>query len=100
MTSCWAVMYAVPRGTLKIVAVSVKEDGSCSELQFFWIALGDDYVADRGYLVKGLSLSRILSRSLNVSLFVILLFPAMSKFDGICLFCDPWFVPLDLFNIC
>ncbi len=49
-------MYAVPRGTLKIVAVSVKEDGSCSELQFFWIALGDDYVADRGYLVKGLSL--------------------------------------------
>ncbi len=56
MTSCWAVMYAVPRGTLKIVAVSVKEDGSCSELQFFWIALGDDYVADRGHLMKGLSL--------------------------------------------
>ncbi len=52
MTSCWAVMYAVPRGTLKIVAVSVKEDGSYSELLFFWIALGDDYVADRGYLMR------------------------------------------------
>ena len=39
MTSCWAVMYAVPRGTLKIVVVSVNEDGSCWEEGFFWIVL-------------------------------------------------------------
>jgi hypothetical protein len=58
-------MYAVPRGTLKIVAVSVKEDGSCSELQFFWIALGDDYVAERGYLMKGLSLFQHLVNGLK-----------------------------------
>jgi hypothetical protein len=65
MTSCWAVIYAVPRGTLKVVAVSVKEDGSCSELQFFWIALGDDYVADRGYLMRGLSLFQHLVKGLK-----------------------------------
>ena len=58
-------MYAVPRGTLKIVAISVKEDGSCSELQFFWIALGDDYVVDRGYLMKGLPLFQHLVKGLK-----------------------------------
>ncbi len=39
MTSCWAVMYAVPRGTLKIAVVSVNGDGSCCEERFFWVAL-------------------------------------------------------------
>ncbi len=48
MTSCWAVMYAVPRGTLKMTVVSVNEDGSSSEEQFFWIVLRAVYKAERG----------------------------------------------------
>src|SRR5438094_4312751 len=39
MTSCWAVMYAVPLGTLKIAAVSVIGRGVVIEDQFFWIVL-------------------------------------------------------------
>ena len=31
MTSCWTVMYAVPRGTLKITVVSVNDDWSCAQ---------------------------------------------------------------------